>query len=77
MIEQTEFGAAVPQTLLHVRSIGEQIAPQCKNQREGMLGDRVHRIVTNVGDGHAVVTTVADIDHVVAGGGNRDHAQLR
>jgi len=42
-----------------------------------VLGDGVHRIVADVGHRHAVLAAVADIDHIVAGGGHGDQLEVR
>ncbi len=77
MGEQTELIGPIPNAVLDVAPIRRQIAPERQNHGEGVLGYAVDGVVANVGDGQCRVPCNTPRPPVVAGGGHRDHFQLR
>jgi len=75
--EEAELIGFVPNAVLHVLPIGEQIAPQRQDHCESVLGHRMHRVIADIGDGDAVFLAVRNIHDVVAGGRHRDHLEVR
>ena len=77
VVEEAELIDLLPAALFHIFAVCDEVAPQRRDQRERVLGHGVYRVVADVRDRDAVGLAVSDIDHVVAGGGDRNQLQLR
>ena len=75
--EEAELVGLVPNAILDILAVREQIAPQSQNHREGMFGYGMHRVVADVGDRDAVFPAIRRVNHIVAGCRHGDHLQLR
>jgi hypothetical protein len=60
--EEAELLGLVPDAVLDVLPVGEQVAPQRQDHRERVLRHRVHRVVADIGDGDAVRLAIGDVD---------------
>ena len=75
IIEIAELVGVAPATMLHRIVIIHQIAAQREQQREHMFGQRVERVIANVGDGDSIGRRIGLVDHVGAGGGDGDQLE--
>lgn len=77
MGEQTELARLPPQSLPQILAVGEQVAPQRQDQHEHVLGHGMHGVVADVGHTDAALPATIEIDMLGAGGGDRDHPEVR
>ena len=70
----------VPHAGFHILAVSQQIARRnARIMAKGVFGNRVHGVVADVGHGdrRVVAFAVRDVHHVIAGGCDGDHFQLR
>jgi len=72
---QAELLGALPQAVRDVLPVGNEAAPQRKDERKAVLRNGVHRVVADVADDDAARAAGGDVDVVGAGCGYRHQPQ--
>ena len=77
VVEVAELPGPLPGAVGHRLPVGADAAPQREDQRERVLGHRVHRVVADVRHDDAARRAGGDVDDVVAGGRDRRPSRRR
>jgi hypothetical protein len=77
MIQQAKLFGLLPSATEYVGAIADQIATQCEDERQHMLGQRMQGIIARVADGNAVSATESEVDIIDASCRHSNQSQIR